>query len=830
MSRGHIARASRRYPSIQRQAARYGRTIRVRRATGLPPHLLPGVTGRQERRGPNRTHLLLVAAFVLTLGTIIAIVSFIISALAFSAGTVEAYKKVNASLPNAGAVVADTFQSTRIYDRNGVLLQEVTDPDRGWRTFEPLDKISPNLINATVSAEDATFWSNYGVEPIGILRAALINFSGAGTSGASTITQQLVRSLYPNEINPNDISITRKVKEAMAAVELTRRYSKNDILTMYLNQIFYGNHAYGIEAASEIYFNKHASDLDLAEASLLAGLPQAPTYYDPTVNFDIAKKRQQYVLNQMVKYKYITPEQRDAAFAEPLQIQNKQQSGVILHAPHFVNFIHDYIVANYGEDALYRGGLNIYTTLDVNLQDQAQQIVQNDVANVEQYNVHNAAMVAMIPWSGEILAMVGSANWNDPTIDGQVNMAVAPRQPGSAMKPITYAAAFEDGWNPATIIFDDHFVDKEPGAPVYEPQNYTGQYYGAVPVRIALANSFNIPAVKTLQYVGLPHFLDLAHRMGLKHSLSEPLSHYGLSLTLGGGDVSLLELTNVYATFANNGRYVPFHPILKITDSQGHVVYDLDRQTVFERGQQVLRAEYAYQITSILTDNNARSMMFTANNLFGNTQTQLGRPTAAKSGTTDNWVDNWSMGYTTDLAVGVWAGNDDNSPLAQIDGITGAGPIWHDIMVLMHQNPTFAQLLNGPDGQPLPKAFSQPPGIYQGTVCAATGQRATGGSMPGGTKTELLVQGGGPALACNQLSAYELSQLQGALQDAQAEPGQYASYGPGVRSVYQYAQAVGLYSGTLRGASGTGNGNSNSSSSPAIVPRGSNNNNGNNGG
>lgn len=794
----------------------------MRRASGLPPHLLPGVTGRETKGGPNRGRLLLAVALVLTIATVVAIGAFIVSTVGFAAGTVTAYKNVNKNLPNAAAIVADTFQDTHIYDRNGVLLQTVSDPNTGYRTFVPLDKISPNLLNATVSAEDATFWTNYGVDPIGIVRAVLINASGSGSSGASTITQQLVRALYPQRISAHDISYTRKVKEAMAAIDLTRHYSKDDLLTMYVNQIFYGNHAYGIEAASNIFFNKHASDLDLAQASLLAGLPQSPSYYNPLDNFEVAKKRQQYVLNQMVKYQYITRDQADAAFSEPLQIQNRIASGAILHAPHFVNFIHDYFAVHFGEDALYHGGLNIYTSIDVNVQDAAQQIVANDVASVADYNVHNGAAVVMIPWSGEILAMVGSADFNDPTIDGQVNVATAPRQPGSAIKPVTYAAAFEDGWNPATVILDDSFSDKEPGAPLYTPLNYTTQFYGAVPVRTALANSLNIPAVKTLKYVGLPHMIDLAHRMGLKHGFTEPLSHYGLSLTLGGGEVSLLELTNVYATFANNGRYIPFAPIIKITDSQGQTVFDLDRQTVFQRGQQVLRAEYAYQITSILTDNNARSMMFTKDNLFGNTQSTLGRPTAAKSGTTENWVDNWAMGYTTDLAVGAWAGNDDNSPLAKIDGIQGAGPIWRDLMVLMHQNPQFSALLNGPDGQPLPKEFPKPPGIYQGQVCTGDGHKPSGGSD---TRTEILVRGAGPSLACNQLSAYERSELAHALQDVQANGDRYASYGPGPQSVYAYACAAG-YSQYCRSS---GNGDS-GDSSPRIVRRSTNSNNGDNGG
>jgi membrane peptidoglycan carboxypeptidase len=759
---------------------------------------MPGVTGRTHKSGSYRNRVALGVVLMSVLLLIAGLGVFVASAAAGVAGTLTAYREVNAGLtPDAGIITAKTFENTRIYDRNHNLLQEVANPNTGWRTFKPLNEISPYVVEATVSAEDSTFWSHYGVEPLAIVRGALIIFNGEGSSGGSTITQQVVRGLYPEKIG-TDYSLTRKIKEAMAAVAVDNEYSKQDIMTMYLNQIFYGQRSFGIEAAAQTYFQKHAKDLDLAEASLLAGLPQAPSYYDPTVRFDQAKLRQRYVLDQMVKYKYITKEEADNAFNEPLKPGTR--TGAILHAPHFTNYVKDYISDKYGEDALYEGGLQITTSIDINLQDKAEQILANQVAQLAPYNRNNAAMVMMVPWSGEILAMVGSANFDDPTIGGQINYAVAPLQPGSSIKPVVYAKAFEDGWNPGTIIFDDTFREPAPpgsGQPDYEPQNYTGQSFGAVTVRTALANSLNIPAVKAIQYVGVDQAMDMGRRMGLKKSFAGTAADHGwgLSLALGAGEVSMVEHTNVYATLANEGKYVPANPILKITDSQGHVLYDITKDPKVLHPTLALRAAYAYQITSILTDNQARSMIFTENNLFGNTQDALGRPTAAKSGTTDGWKDIWTMGYTTDLAIGVWVGqttaDGSRQPyLPELDGIVGAGPIWSQMMIEMHQNPTWSKYLVGPNGNQLPESFPVPPDIVKGPVCVATGGQPTGGDQ---TRQEVLVRGGGPALKCNELSAYQAKQLAAALADVRTNGGKYT--GNGVDSIYRFADEVGASSG-----------------------------------
>ncbi len=518
MSQGRIARANRRTPAARRRMARYGRTVGARRGYVMPPHLLPGVTGR-KKKSSNKRNGILVSVVVVFLGFIVLFTAgMIISTAAAVAGTVHAYREVNKDLPNAAVVAGDTFENSIIYDRNGGVLQEIANPNNGWRTFVPLDQISPDLINATVAAEDSTFWSHYGVEPGAIVRGALINYGGEGSSGGSTITQQLARGLYPDQIG-FDISYTRKIKEALASVYLDNKFSKQDILTMYLNQIFYGQNSYGIEAASETYFQKHANELTLGEASLLAGLPQAPSNYDPTAFPDKAKARQKYVLKQMVRYHYITQDQADAAYADTPAAHKRNAE--IKDAPHFTNYAKDWVVQHYGEDALNEGGLRIYTTLDPTLQHRAEEIVRGQLPDLAQWNRNNAAMVAMVPWSGEILVMVGSADFNDPTIGGQVNYAVAPIQPGSSIKPIVYAAAFEDGWNPGTVVIDSSFKEPTPNSPepYYEPQNYTGNYYGAVSVRTALSNSLNIPAVRAIKYTGVQHVMDLAQGHGIQAKL-----------------------------------------------------------------------------------------------------------------------------------------------------------------------------------------------------------------------------------------------------------------------------------------------------------------------
>ncbi|HRA47382.1 MAG TPA: transglycosylase domain-containing protein, partial [Thermomicrobiales bacterium] len=717
---------------------------------------------------------------------------FLLTSVTVVGATVRQYRDVNESLPNAAIVASQAFQTTSIYDRKGTLLQTVDQPEGGgWRNFVELDQISPYLIQATVASEDSTFWSHYGVEPIAIVRGATIILSGSGSSGGSTITQQLARGLYPDQIG-TDYSISRKIREAMAAVAIEKEFSKTDILTMYLNLIFYGQRSYGIEAASTTYFQKHASELTLAEASMLAGLPQAPSNYDPTANFELAKKRQHYVLNQMVRYGYITQTQADKAFNTPLDPQTRNGS-VRPGAEAFTQFARQYIDEHY-PGALTTGGLKITTTLDVDLQATAQNIVSSAVQSILlSQNRNNAAMVVMVPWSGEVLAMVGSADFNSDAIGGQVNYAITPRQPGSSIKPLVYAAAFESGWNPGTVVMDVNYSENvdnpaDPKDKVWTPLNYSGNFNGAVSVRTALANSYNIPAVKAIKFAGVEHALRVAQRMGLTSSLEgQKWYNLGNSFALGSGEVKLIEHTNAYATLANNGKFVPYNPILRIEDSQGNVLYDATRTNPKEDAAQAIDPGIAYQLTSILTDNQARSRVFTENNLFGNTQSELGRPTAAKSGTTDNWKDIWTMGYTTDVAIGVWAGYtsaDGTSPqsLPEFDGIQGAGPIWQKMMLEIH-SPQWDSYLEGPNGSTIADNFPVPADIYMGDVCAATGNQAADGYE---SNEEPLIKGSGPYLACDQLSAYQQSELDTAMNSLNKGP----FTGGAVDSIYRYQSAA----------------------------------------
>jgi 1A family penicillin-binding protein len=606
---------------------------------------------------------------------------------------VTAYARIaqNLPLPEELRARSATFLSTKIYDRNGGLLYEIFDPYGGKRTVVPLYRISRHVQNAVIATEDANFYRHPGFDPLSILRALWYDVSERRiVSGGSTITQQLVKTLF---LTP-EVNLKRKITEAVLAAEITRRYTKDDILEIYLNEINYGNLSYGIEAAAETYFDKASAELDLAESAFLAGLPQAPALYDPYAHFDAAKKRQRVVLQLMVEQGYITPAQGEAAALQELNLVPPRYG---LIAPHFVAYVRELLEQKYGVEVLYRGGFQVYTTLDPQMQDIAQRAVSEHIAQVrESSDASNGALVAVDAQTGEILAMVGSADFNDTTIDGQVNVALRLRQPGSSIKPITYLTAFEMGWTPATMILDmeSEFPDGL-NAP-YKPTNYDGKEHGPVSVRTALANSYNIPAVKTLEFVGIKGMLETAHRLGMA-SLNRP--DYGLSLTLGGGDVTLLEMAGAYQTFANGGVRMPPTPIRRIVDGQGHVIESLDAN----RGEQVISPQHAYLITHILSDNKARLPAFGPGNLL-----EVGRPAAAKTGTTDDYRDGWTIGYTPDLVVGVWVGNSKNTPMKRLPGVRAAGPIWNRFMK------------ESLEGAPV-KEFTRPAGVVTAAVCTLSG-------------------------------------------------------------------------------------------------------------
>lgn len=659
-------------------------------------------------------------------GLVISLFFFVFIGLCGASIVVYQYYAIASTLPDVGDLRNRTsqFQTTRILDRNGQPLYEILDPTAGRRTYVPLSEISPNLVAATIATEDKEFYSNPGFDPIAIMRALWQNYRTDGQGGgASTITQQLARALLLSPEERAQRTYTRKTREIILAAEITRRYSKDEILELYLNEIYYGNLAYGAEAAAETYFGKNVKDLTLGEASFLAGLPQSPAVYDIYNNPDVTLARQQQVLVLMFELSQMdgcievsnSPERICVDPLAATQAANEmktypyRQPSFAAKYPHWVNYVRTQLEKEYDAQTIYRSGFVIYTTIDPILQDRAQQLVTDQVAAMAANNTKNGALVAIRPSTGEILAMIGSPDFNNAAISGQINMATSPtRQPGSSIKPITYVAAFEKGWTPSTWIWDVPSQFPDGANPPYEPRNYDGRFHGGMTLRLALANSFNIPAVKALEFVGIyddPNtpekdgMIAMAERLGIT-SLTRP--DYGLSLTLGGGDVSLIDMTAAYSVFANGGKQVPHVAILKITTFSGEVIYEYQPP----EGEQVIRAEHAYLISSILSDNEARNYTFGRNSVLN-----LPFPSAAKTGTTNDIRDNWTMGYTPDLVTGVWVGNADYTPMVNTSGLSGAAPIWSQFMQ--------AAVPYVSNGAPTP--FNRPPGLVDKIVCRLGG-------------------------------------------------------------------------------------------------------------
>ncbi len=608
------------------------------------------------------------------------------------------------------------FQTTRVYDRNGQFLAERW--QEGRRTWLPLDRISQHLIDATIATEDSTFYSNQGVDPVRVVGAMLQNYEEGGiVAGAGTITMQLARNLFFGPDQRYDQTMDRKILEAGLAQELTTLFTKDEILEMYLNLLNYGHLNYGPEAAAQMYFGKPAADLTLAEATLLAGIPQRPADLDLFENFQAAKARQRIVLDMMVRHGRLTQAESDAVFYEPVRLIPEEARKDTL-APHFVQYLDEYLNAKMGADVLSRGGLTITSTLDVEMQTLAQQMVTTKVNELRaKHDLTNGALVAMRPSNGEVLAMVGSADFANEKISGQVNVSISERQPGSAIKPVLYAIAMSDTLvSPSTVLWDvpvSYVTLKDlSGAGndrLYTPRNYDGKFRGPVTVRTALANSLNVPTVKLLAGVTVDRMIEGAQALGID-SLSDGRD-YGLSLTLGGGEVTLLELTSAYNTLGNGGVLAEANPILAATDAFGRPV---DLQGDAEPVQAVSRGA-AFLITDILSDNNARKPMFGANSPL-----KLSRPAAAKTGTTTDFRDNWTVGFTRYLTAGVWAGNADGHPMKNTTGLTGAAPIWHDFMEAVIANPRLRELIGAPDDPANPAAgweFAPPPDVELRPEC-----------------------------------------------------------------------------------------------------------------
>jgi penicillin-binding protein 1C len=634
------------------------------------------------------------------------------------------------------------FQTTRIFDRHGVLIGEMF--GEGRRTWVPLDQIAQTLQDATVAVEDATFYTNPGVDAKRIAGAALQNLQeGEIVSGASTITMQLARNLFLGPDQRYDQSVDRKVLEAGIAQELNDLYSKEEILEMYLNLANYGQLAYGPEAAAQVYFGKHAAELTMAEATMLAGIPQQPANLNPYDNWEGVRARQRTVLDLMVRHGSLTASEADAIFAEPLELAGEPGVAPNL-APHFVQMVTEQLDQELGAGYTRRAGFQVITTLDLELQQYAQQVVTQRVADFQpMFDMSNAALVAMQPGSGEVLVMVGSADFNNDAIAGQVNVAISARQPGSAIKPVLVAAALEDNLvSPASVIWDIP-VTYTVGLPesmggaigsgdslIYRPHNYDERFHGPVTVRSALANSYNIPMVKLLDRLGVPRMLEMAHALGIS-SLAQDDSWYGLSLTLGGGEVTLLDLTTAYHTIANGGVYRTPRLVRELRDSHGDLIPEetlaADQGAVTQvegepqDGDAVLDPSTAFLVSDILSDEIARQPAFGANNPL-----VLSRPAAAKTGTTSDYRDNWTVGYTRYLVAGVWAGNSDGHPMQSASGVTGAAPIWHDFMEGVLSRPDLLARLDAP-ADAAAWQFVAPAGVERLDRCPPTLSCRTGG-------------------------------------------------------------------------------------------------------
>ncbi len=622
------------------------------------------------------------------------------------------------NLPSPDKVVRREGFSTKILDRNGEVLYDIYENQR--RTPVSLNDIPLYLRQATVAVEDKNFYKHQGFDVTGYLRAIFNIVVRHKLQGGSTLTQQLVK----NTLLTSERTLFRKIREFILAIQIERKYTKDEILQMYLNEAPYGGTAWGVEAASELYFGKSVKDLNLIESAILAGLPQRPSVYSPYSSTPKAYvDRTKSVLRRMREDGYITKEQEDEAVKQLENVQFKpKETG--FKAPHFVQYVQKVLEEKYSEDVVTRGGLKVTTTLDLKLQEKAQDIVKEEIAKVEKLNITNGAAVVLDPETGEILAMVGSKNFSDPNYDGQVNVTLSLRQPGSAIKPITYAAAFKKGYTPSTLLMDvpTEFGTGQGGKP-YKPVNYDGKYRGPVQVRYALGNSLNIPAVKMLALVGIENTLRLAYDLGINslEPTRDTLSKVGLSLTLGGGEVRLLELTNAYCAFANQGYRVDPVAILKVEDLNGKVLEEVKPK----KSKSVISPQVAYLIANILSDNDARKDVFGPNSLLN----IPGRTVMVKTGTTNDKRDNWAIGGNTQVMVGVWVGNNDNSEMKQVaSGVSGASPIWRRI------------LLEALSGKPN-IGFERPDGIETVDVDIVSGYRSHDG-FP--SRPEIFIKGTEP--------------------------------------------------------------------------------------
>ncbi len=612
---------------------------------------------RRYRTGVVKSRKFVAFARLAFIGAIIIIILFFIG-----------IPLLSLTLPSPDKIVRTQGYSTQLLDRNGQVLYEVYANKN--RTPEKLQDIPVYLRHATISIEDKNFYNHAGFDPIGMVRGFLRIFRGGRAQGGSTLTQQLIKNTLLND----DRTLSRKIKEFILAIEIEKKYSKDQILQMYLNEVPYGGTAWGVGAAAQTYFGKDVKDLTLVESAILAGMPQSPSNYSPyssTPKAYIARTKD--VLRRMREDGHITSEQEKGAVAQ-LNGVTFLERGAGFKAPHFVQYVQKILEDRYGQASVEQGGLKVTTTLDLNLQNQAQQIVTDEIAKVEKQHITNGASIVENPDTGEILAMVGSKDFNDIKV-GQFNVVTALRQPGSSFKPFTYVTGLKKGLTAATMIMDvPTSFPGGAGQPDYNPVNYDGKFVGPIQVRYALANSRNIPAVKMLAKVGIKDVLTTATDMGITTlpPTADTLKRVGLSLTLGGGEVRLLDMATAYSTFVNGGQRVEPVSILKVIDANGKVLEDNHPK----KGKQVITPEQAYIMESILSDNEARTPTFGANSFLN----VKGLNVMVKTGTTNDKRDNWTIGGNKNAIVGVWVGNNDNSPMLNVaSGVSGASPIWNKI-------------------------------------------------------------------------------------------------------------------------------------------------------
>ena len=708
---------------------------------------------RHQRRSRDRSGARQVARWLIVLALSLLGLN-VLGALAGVGTVASVYGYYAQQLPEPGAITAveEDFETTKIYDRSGEhLLYEVLDPLGGDRTWAELQDIPLHLRNATIAIEDKTFYQNPGYNAEGIVRAVWNNLTGGAVQGGSSITQQLVKNVLIAPEERTAVSYERKIEELVLAIRISDQYSKDQILEWYLNTNFYGNLAYGVEAAAQVYFAKPVRELTLAESAMLAAVPQSPAL-NPIDNYPLARERQAKVLDLMVEQGMISREQADAAYAAELDIQQPEQRFDLL-APHFSVAARKQLEEMFGPERVYRGGLTVYTTLDYDLHLQVECAARSHVARLSgqppdtvlpaadgsecaaaqylhplppedagtDHEVSNAAVVVMNVQTGEVLTMLGSLDYYGERIDGGFNVATAERQPGSAFKPFTYLTAFMQGYTPATMTLDVRTAFDSGSNQPYVPENIDRQFHGPQSIRSALANSYNVPAVQVLEWVGIDNVIRTAHALGI-NTLDRGLDYYGLALTLGGGETTLFDLTYAYGVFANSGIMagtpVPFDQrrpgyrtlaptlILRVETREGEVLWEYGQGTTFGQNP-VVEPALTYLMNDILSDEEARVPSVGANSAM-----QLSRPAAVKTGTTNDYRDTLAVGYTPQIVTGVWVGNTDNSAMVDLPAIEGAAPLWKAVLEYAHL------------GKPV-QTWQRPEDVVEVVVCEPSGMLPT---------------------------------------------------------------------------------------------------------